>query len=268
MCEISVVMSVYNQSKYVGKAIESVLAQSFEDFEFIIVDGGSTDDTCAIVESFTDSRIKFIQSQSDMLGSLNLGLENAKGKYIAYMDGDSIMHIDRLKIQHTMMQEYTNVAVCATSSDSSGFNGFIEKPLLKFLHGNFLNFPSTMLRMEFLRNNALKYEHYPYAEAYKFWVEIAKLGGGFYIETQPLLESRTSDEKSRNENKKEQEKSIEKITKEILAHIIKLNKNEYPELATIYNGFCKLQKKKLFSKNEISVFYHNLFAKNEGKLKL
>lgn len=280
MCEISVVMSVYNQSKYVGKAIESVLAQSFEDFEFIIVDGGSTDDTCAVVESFTDSRIKFIQNKYDMLASLNFGLENAKGKYIAYMDGDYIMHIDRLKIQYAIMQEYENVAVCGTWTDASEKNGlqfgkrstsiagFVEKPLLKFIQNNFLTFPTTMLRTDFLKKNSLKYENYPYAEDYKLWVEIAKSGGGFYVESQTLLNRQLSSEDIDTEQGKEHEKSIEIITDEILKYIIKQNKEEHPELSTIYNGFCKLQKKKLFSKNEISVFYHNLFAKNDEKLKL
>lgn len=280
MCEISVVMSVYNQSKYVGKAIESVLAQSFEDFEFIIVDGGSTDDTCAVVESFTDSRIKFIQNQSDMLGSLNFGLEKAKGKYIAYMDGDRIMHIDRLKIQHTIMQEYENAAVCGTWTDVSEKNGlkfgkpstsiagFVEKPLLKFIQNNFLAFPTTMLRVDFLKKNALKYENYPHAEDYKLWVEIAKSGGGFYVESQTLLYRQLSGENIDAEQGKESEKSTEKITDEILKYIIKQNKEEHPELSTIYKSLHKLQKKKLFSKSEISVFYHNLFAKNDEKLKL
>lgn len=280
MCEISVVMSVYNQSKYVGKAIESVLAQSFEDFEFIIVDGGSTDDTCAVVESFTDSRIKFIQNQSDMLGSLNFGLENAKGKYIAYMDGDSIMHIDRLKIQYAIMQEYENVAVCGTWTDASEKNGlqfgkrstsiagFVEKPLLKFIQNNFLTFPTTMLRTDFLKKNSLKYENYPYAEDYKLWVEIAKSGGGFYVESQTLLYRQLSGKNIDTEQGKEHEKSIEIITDEILEYIIKQNKEEHPELSTIYKSLHKLQKKKLFSKNEISAFYQNLFAKNDEKLKL
>ena len=280
MCEISVVMSVYNQSKYVGKAIESVLAQSFEDFEFIIVDGGSTDDTCAVVESFTDSRIKFIQNQSDMLGSLNFGLENAKGKYIAYMDGDSIMHIDRLKIQYAIMQEYENAAVCGTWADVSEKNGlqfgkrstsiagFVEKPLLKFIQNNFLALPTTMLRADFLKKNALKYENYPWAEDHKLWVEIAKSGGGFYVESQTLLYRQLSGKNIDTEQGKESENSTEKIADEILEYIIKQNKEEHPELSTIYKSLHKLQKKKLFSKNEISAFYQNLFAKNDEKLKL
>lgn len=280
MSEISVVMSVYNQSKYVGKAIESVLAQSFEDFEFIIVDGGSTDDICAVVASFTDSRIKFIQNKYDMLASLNFGLENAKGKYIAYMDGDYIMHIDRLKIQYAIMQEYENVAVCGTWTDASEKNGlqfgkrstsiagFVEKPLLKFIQNNFLALPTTMLRADFLKKNALKYENYPWAEDHKLWVEIAKSGGGFYVESQTLLYRQLSSEDIDTEQGKEREKSTEKITDEVLEYMIKQNKEEHPELSTIYNGFCKLQKKGLFTQNEISVFYHNLFSKNEEKLKL
>ena len=94
MCEISVVMPVYNAEMYVKDAIESVLKQSFGVFEFIIIDDGSTDKTCSIIQSFDDKRIKLIVNKHDFIGSLNLGLDSAEGKYIARMDADlSLIHI-------------------------------------------------------------------------------------------------------------------------------------------------------------------------------
>ena len=191
MCEISVVMPVYNAEMHIKGAIESVLEQSFVDFEFILIDDGSTDRTSSIIQSYNDKRVRLIQNSHNFIESLNLGIENSLGKYMARMDGDDIMHIDRLKIQYAIMQEYPDVTVCGTWMNSIGtysqtngllstLSGLVEQPLLKFTKGNFLFHPTTMIRMDFLKKNALKYENCPYAEDFKFWVEIAKSGGSIY----------------------------------------------------------------------------------------
>jgi len=90
---VSVVMPAYNARRYVAEAIESVLSQTFGDFEFLIVDDGSTDDTGAIVKDFAarDRRIEVItQANSGVGAALNAGLERARGRYIARMDSDDI----------------------------------------------------------------------------------------------------------------------------------------------------------------------------------
>lgn len=79
---ISVVMPTYNAEKYVTEAIESVLNQTFNNFEFIIVDDGSTDSTKSIIQSFKDNRIKLIENEHNFIASLNIGINNASGKYI------------------------------------------------------------------------------------------------------------------------------------------------------------------------------------------
>lgn len=79
---ISVVMPTYNVEKYVAEAIESVLNQTFNNFEFIIVDDGSTDSTKSIIQSFKDNRIKLIENEHNFIASLNIGINNASGKYI------------------------------------------------------------------------------------------------------------------------------------------------------------------------------------------
>lgn len=279
MCEISVVMPVYNSEKYVKQSVESVLAQSFDDFEFIIVDDGSTDNTRSIILSFADERIKLIQNKHDFIKSLNIGMNNACGKYIARMDADDIMHIDRLKIQYAIMQEYIDITVCGTWMNtfdtnlqninlSGNVSGLVEGPILKLIQGNFLFHPTTMLRMDFLRKNSLKYESYSYAEDYKLWSEIAKLGGQFYIENQPLLYYRTSDSQVSTKYRDEQKKSTGIIIIENIEYLMGQNKQEYPELSDLYDNFCKLQKKQLITKNEIAAYFQNLFSKNEKKLKL
>ena len=172
MCEISVVMPVYNAEMHIKDAIESVLEQSFVDFEFILIDDGSIDRTSSIIQSYNDKRVRLIQNSHNFIESLNLGIENSLGKYMARMDGDDIMHIDRLKIQYAIMQEYPDVTVCGTWMNSIGtysqtngllstLSGLVEQPLLKFTKGNFLFHPTTMIRMDFLKKNALKYENCP-----------------------------------------------------------------------------------------------------------
>ncbi len=279
MYRISVVMTVYNSQKYVSEAIKSVLTQSFEDFEFIIVDDGSTDNTCSIIQSFSDERIKLIQNKHDFIGSLNIGMKNAVGKYIARMDADDIMHIDRLKIQYSIMEEYTDVIVCGTwarTFDANSINnsllstvsGLVEKPILKLIQGNILFHSTTMLRADFWRKKSLKYENYSYTTDYKLWSDIAKLGGQFYVENQPLLYSRISDSQVSNKYKEEQKKTTELIIAEIIEYLIRQNERDYPELSSMYKNLCDLQKKQLLTKYEIPALYQNLFSKNEKKLNL
>jgi glycosyltransferase involved in cell wall biosynthesis len=90
-CPISVVMSVYNGEKYLREAIDSVLQQSYRDFEFIIVNDGSTDNSAAIINSYRDNRIKVVeQKNSGLAAALNVGINISRGKYIARMDADDI----------------------------------------------------------------------------------------------------------------------------------------------------------------------------------
>lgn len=113
-------MPAYNAEKYVAEAIESVLKQSFGDFEFIIVDDGSTDETLSIIRSYQDARIKLILSSHDFIASLNTGLNTVTSKYTARMDADDRMHIDRLKIQYSRLEESPQITVCSSWMASFG----------------------------------------------------------------------------------------------------------------------------------------------------
>lgn len=88
---ISVCIPVYNASRYLCECIDSILSQSFVNFELLVVDDGSTDDSVEIIRSYSDSRIRLIENKHDYIGSLNLLLQEARGKYIARMDADDVM---------------------------------------------------------------------------------------------------------------------------------------------------------------------------------
>ena len=99
--QVSVIMPVYNEEEYVSFALESILNQTFGDFELIIIDGGSTDKSVNKIKSFGDSRVKLIQTDhsSGKAKDLNIGFDRAKGRYIARMDADDIAHPKRLQAQ-------------------------------------------------------------------------------------------------------------------------------------------------------------------------
>ena len=99
MIPISVCLTVYNRAKYIGECIESILQQTFTDFELLIVDDGSTDETCDVILSYNDPRIRLIRGEHDYIGSCNRLYDEAKGKYIARMDSDDLMLPNRLRIQ-------------------------------------------------------------------------------------------------------------------------------------------------------------------------
>jgi len=97
---VSVVMSVFNGEKYLHEAINSILQQTFTDFEFIIVDDGSTDSTCRIIQSYNDSRIFLIsRANKGLVASLNEAILSAKGIYIGRQDADDVSHSARLQTE-------------------------------------------------------------------------------------------------------------------------------------------------------------------------
>lgn len=117
MSKITVGLPVYNAEKYIHNAITSILKQSYSDFELIITDDGSKDNSIDIIRQFNDSRITLIED-GDNCGlpyRLNQITSLASGEYIARMDADDIMHVDRLATQLKYMQANPNVDVIGTS---------------------------------------------------------------------------------------------------------------------------------------------------------
>lgn len=113
--EISVLMPVFNGEKFLVEAIESILNQTFTDFEFIIVNDGSTDGTVNIIKSYTDQRIKLITRENGGVSeALNTGLKLAKGKYIVRMDADDISHLDRIEKQYDFIKNNPECIIVGT----------------------------------------------------------------------------------------------------------------------------------------------------------
>lgn len=106
---ISIIIPMYNAEKYIGETIQSVMLQSYKNWEMIIVNNASTDKSLQIIDSLQDSRISVVSLDKNSGGPAkprNIGIENANGEYIAFLDADDIWHQDKLKIQIDYMIKY------------------------------------------------------------------------------------------------------------------------------------------------------------------
>ena len=113
---VSVVMPVYNGERYLKEAMESILNQTFRDFEFIIINDASTDKSEEIIKSFIDSRIIYIKNDKNLgqAESLNKGIRNTRGLYVARMDQDDISLPERISVQSAYMEANREVAILGT----------------------------------------------------------------------------------------------------------------------------------------------------------
>lgn len=127
MPEITVLMPVRNGERYIKESIDSVLNQTLTDFEFLIIDDGSTDRTVEIIQGYTDKRIRLVRKEHQFIQNLNEGLELASGSYIARMDADDIMHTERLRIQLKRMKKNPDITVCGTYKQEYGNKYYHKK---------------------------------------------------------------------------------------------------------------------------------------------
>lgn len=183
--QISVLMPVYNAADFLSAAITSILNQTFQDFEFLIFNDGSTDDSLKIIKSFKDSRIKVINSKINVgiAKNINHGLEIAKGKYLAKMDADDISLPRRFERQFQFMEANPEIGVCGTILKTFGqveqFGGKAEfhKEIYTILNlwRNSIPHATTMIRNNMLKESGVHYsQEYIVCEDYALWVDLAK----------------------------------------------------------------------------------------------
>lgn len=183
--KITVLMPVYNGEKYLREAMDSILTQTFQDFEFIIVNDGSTDASAKIVQSYTDSRIRLVNNEKNMglIASLNRGLELAKSEYIARMDQDDISFPLRLEKQVAFMDTHKDVGVCGTwfqffknnnLSVIKKFPSDHQTIVSNLFFEDVIGHPTVMIRKSVLDKYQLRYnpEHIN-AEDYGLWIGCA-----------------------------------------------------------------------------------------------
>ncbi len=184
---VSVIMPVYNANAHLTEAVESILTQTFSDFELIIVNDASTDASKEIVAGFSDARIKFIENQtnSGSAFSMNIGIEIARGEYIARMDADDVSLPERLATQVTYLDSHPNVGIVGTWVRVIGdsheyvwdYESDPEELKARTLFDCRLAFPSVMMRAVFLKKNNLSFNTaWRRAEDYDMWARAATYG--------------------------------------------------------------------------------------------
>lgn len=163
----SVVMSVYNGEEYLKEAINSILQQSYVNFEFIIIDDASTDNSLGIIQSYNDPRIILIQNNKNLFlaASLNRGFRIAKGDYIVRMDADDISMTNRLEKQVKYMERNSNIGISGTCSEiighGSGFSKYEqESNRIKYnlLYECHLLHPTIIIRNDLIKKHQLYYD--------------------------------------------------------------------------------------------------------------
>ena len=165
------------------RAIKSILNQTFKDFEFLIINDGSTDNSVKIIQSFNDLRLRLIHNESNigLIKTLNKGLKLSNGKYIARMDCDDISLPKRLSIQASFMEKYPEIGVCGSWVKIIGLGKkFINKYSQKheearayLLFNTPFAHPAVIIRKDILEKYKLEYdENYKHAEDYELWSRV------------------------------------------------------------------------------------------------
>jgi hypothetical protein len=191
-------MPVYNGERFLRAALDSVLAQTFRDFEFIVVDDGSSDATPRVLGECRDSRLAVHRIEhTGLIGALNAGFARCRGEFIARMDADDLCRPERLARQIQLLQSRTDIDVVTCWSDlidDAGQNvgrrtgGVADDMLLELASGNQIVHGSVMLRRAALPPEPV-FTAPP--EDYRLWVRLARDGRRFHAIEQPLYAFRT-----------------------------------------------------------------------------
>ncbi|CAM2830066.1 glycosyltransferase family 2 protein [Rariglobus hedericola] len=182
---ITVLMPVHNAAPFVRAAIDSILTQSWTEFEFLIIDDGSSDDSLAVIKGIADPRIRLVEQKPNqgIVSTLNSGLALARGRYIARMDADDLALPGRLEQQFNFMESHPEVGLCGTyfqkigDDPGPGWIRFHENASLQIalLFENPFCHPTVMMRREILSRHQLLYPaDAPHAEEYALWARLAR----------------------------------------------------------------------------------------------
>lgn len=249
---VSVFIPVYNAEKYIAESLESILNQTYDNLEILLVDDGSTDRSVEIIKSYNDPRIRLIQNEKNMgiPYTRNVGLDHANGKYMAIMDSDDISLPDRIEKQVRFLEGNPDIDVVGTfyykfnEKSSRKIKLKYTKPEeieIVLLFYSPISNPSSMVRLDTVKKHNIRYNlNYFVAQDYGFWADLTKFGGKIAVIPEFLLKYRTGHEnitKRSNVKKRERRKQVlRSIHKGLLDYIgIHLSDEELAVYSEFYS---------------------------------
>ncbi len=191
MAAISVLMAVYNCDRYLREAIDSILDQTWSDFEFIIVNDGSTDSSLQILKEYSDPRIKVVTYEENMgvAYARNVGLEQCTSEFVALMDADDIALPDRLKLEYEYLMEHSEIDGVYAKFRNLDVDGRLlerEQPMAYYnykyvkavmIFENTIANLTAMFRRRIVEEYQLRYdETCKIGSDYRFWIEYLRYG--------------------------------------------------------------------------------------------
>ncbi len=187
--KLSVLMPVYNAERFLQEAIESVLGQTFKDFELIIINDGSTDNSQAIIDKYQaqDNRIRAYQQENKgLIATLNKGLKLAKADYVARIDADDACYPERLQVQYDYMLDNDDLILCGSFydviDDGSRFIEQVRPPTSdeacrkSLMQGNIFIHSSVIYKKEVVLQIGGYRSAFKYAEDYDLWLRLIEVG--------------------------------------------------------------------------------------------
>lgn len=234
--KVSVIMAVHNAESTVGKAIDSILGQSFADFEFLIVDDGSDDGTAAVLTEYAakDQRIKVITNEQNiyLAAALNKAINQAEGEYLLRMDADDESLPNRIKLQVEFMDANPDIVISGTAINSiSPKHSRVhvhpsdpEELYALLLFHSVIFHPTAIMRRRFMLENDLTYdERLRYAQDYELWVRASEYGKLGNL-PQPLLNYQVPLEK--NVEKKTEQQQVVTLMQRLMLERLGISASE------------------------------------------
>jgi glycosyltransferase involved in cell wall biosynthesis len=245
---VTVLLPVYNGEKFLRPAIDSVLAQTYRNFELLIINDGSSDGTEAIIQSYRDDRIVYVRNEQNLrlIATLNRGLDLARGVYVARMDADDVSRPQRLERQVGFMDANPGVAASGSAYQVLAHGLVVRRAPLptdpqelkcRSLFHCPLAHPTVIMRRDVLREASLRYPaDYPHSEDYALWV---RLQDNHQLANLPeaLVKIRVHPGQVTQKYPREKQATVRRIHQEVLGRIgLMANAQEAEIHYTLYEG--------------------------------
>lgn len=196
---VSIVLPTYNRAHLVGRAIESILEQSYREFELLVIDDGSVDDTEKVVKTYGDERVQYykLEQNSGPAHARNIGIINAKSEYIAFHDSDDVWRKEKLEKQiNVLLQAPEQVGLvygCCKYHGLAGETDYFPRREIelnkkrgfiypKLLEENLIGMPSLLVRRECIEKVGLLHEGFRSLEDYEWILRLSKMYEAEYID--------------------------------------------------------------------------------------